>query len=478
MITGFFTKVEIPEVRVGEDIKATIGFYALNPGAYYWATFLIVDSIGLPLVKMLDKARETGQEGGREKTYSLGRMPDRGMVAIGFFLFAHDDAGYDWDWAEYNRWKLGFSTNLTYLGSAYRFISPVTEPPPPPDVKVLKYEILGEKAGGSITFNPPALDYEGHYYKGTVVNLTAVVNPGYVFVKWRGEVDNELSTNLYNTVTMSENRLVKAEFAKVEEPDLKVLDYAILGEKAGGSITFDPPALDYEGHYRKGTVVTLRAVVNPGFRFVKWRGEVDNELSTSLTNTVTMSENRLVKAEFGLVEVEKFYPLEVDITPAAGGYVTTEPPPVDIANYFIDGTVGKFSEGTRVLVTAHPNAGYEFDHWSDEIQGGVSYNPTEWVSESMTEHKAVKAHFRLAEVPPECSIDADCPLGYVCRNGVCVPEDEIPPITCSIDADCPTGYVCQNGVCVPTKPPIPSWLIPALIAGVAVLLLVPAKKGK
>jgi len=28
-------------------------------------------------------------------------------------------------------------------------------------------------------------------------------------------------------------------------------------------------------------------------------------------------------------------------------------------------------------------------------------------------------------VPPECSVDADCPEGYVCVDGVCVPEEEV-----------------------------------------------------
>lgn len=213
---------------------------------------------------------------------------------------------------------------------------------------------------------------------------------------------------------------------EIPEPDLKVLDFEILGERAGGFISFSPPPLDAERHYVKGTIVYLTAIANPGFVFVKWRGEVDEPLSTSLTNTVTMSENRLVKAEFGLAEVEKYWPLEVDIEPKGGGYVTTSPPPIDIENKFTDGTIGKFIEDVRVKVTAYPNAGYEFWKWSDEIQGGVSFNPTEWVSGVMDEHKAVKAHFREIEVVPECTIDADCPIGYVCQNGVCVPEKPPP----------------------------------------------------
>ena len=250
-------------------------------------------------------------------------------------------------------------------------------------------------------------------------------------------------------------------------PDLKVLRQEILGEVDGGYIDFNPPPIDYEGHYVKGTVVGLTAVVNPGFRFVQWRGEVDNPLSTILYNTVTMSENRLVKAEFALAEVDKYWPLEVDIEPEGGGYVTTSPPPSDITNYFTNGTIGTFLEGIRVQVTAHANAGYEFLKWSDEIQCSgfpcVSYNSTEWVSGVMDEHKAVKAHFREVGITPECMIDADCPSGYVCQNGVCVPEE--PP---------PNGEE-------PEKPPEGEgfpWLPVVLIGGGAVVAIVATKPKK
>jgi len=95
--------------------------------------------------------------------------------------------------------------------------------------------------------------------------------------------------------------------------------------------------------------------------------------------------------------------LEIDVTPRGTGYVTTSPAPIDIENHWEDGDRGKFEVGTRVRVTAHPHSGYEFDHWSDEIQGGVSDDNPEWVSDNgyMYDNKAVKAHFREEEVPPE-----------------------------------------------------------------------------
>ncbi len=69
-----------------------------------------------------------------------------------------------------------------------------------------------------------------------------------------------------------------------------------------------------------------------------------------------------------------------------------------------------------------------------------------------------------------CSGDEDCPEGYVCENGRCVPKDPCEGVICPegyICKDgvcvpnpcygvvCPEGYICVNGKCVPVKTPIP-----------------------
>ena len=131
MITGYFTdQMSIPEVPVGADIIATVGYYAVNPGALLWHTWVVIDSPGLGLrtIPAVLDTNETGEIGGRVQTVNLGPMPDK-TVAISFFFFAHDEAGYNWDWNEYDAWLMGGPMNPTYLGSYYITLSPGTPEP-------------------------------------------------------------------------------------------------------------------------------------------------------------------------------------------------------------------------------------------------------------------------------------------------------------------------------------------------------------
>lgn len=44
----------------------------------------------------------------------------------------------------------------------------------------------------------------------------------------------------------------------------------------------------------------------------------------------------------------------------------------------------------------------------------------------------------------ECKVNADCKVGYQCRDGSCVPKPE-----CAQNADCDDASVCIGGVCKP-----------------------------
>src|SRR5574338_921547 len=48
--------------------------------------------------------------------------------------------------------------------------------------------------------------------------------------------------------------------------------------------------------------------------------------------------------------------------------------------------------------------------------------------------------------PNDQCVDANCPLGQVCRNNVCTTVDPCEGVTC------PEGSVCKDGACVSTDP--------------------------
>lgn len=136
----FIAGPAIKPVYVGDWVKATVGYWALNPGAWWWKTVLLALCWNR-VEQALDITREIGQEAGRTKTYLLGdgehgvlKMPDL-TIAITFYLFGHDDANYwfDWDdfWAYFYGWD---SAGLTPLCYATIYLSPrlTGEPPQPP----------------------------------------------------------------------------------------------------------------------------------------------------------------------------------------------------------------------------------------------------------------------------------------------------------------------------------------------------------
>ena len=73
------------------------------------------------------------------------------------------------------------------------------------------------------------------------------------------------------------------------------------------------------------------------------------------------------------------------------------------------------------------------------------------------------------DLPPTCGDSTDCPTGYVCVDGYCVPgcnDTKDCPAgytcvdgsciqTCSTDKDCPKGYICVDGQCVRDPDDVP-----------------------
>jgi agmatine deiminase len=147
----------------------------------------------------------------------------------------------------------------------------------PPPQYTLTTNTVGQ---GGVTLNPPG----GTYDEGTVVTLTAVPAAGWQFDYWSGDLSG--SQNPIN-ITMNADKTVTANFSEVTVPQ-----YTLTVNTVGqGSVTLNPAG----GTYNEGTVVTLTAVPDSGWKFDNWSGDLSG---TQNPDTITMDSNKTVIANF------------------------------------------------------------------------------------------------------------------------------------------------------------------------------------
>ena len=117
---------------------------------------------------------------------------------------------------------------------------------------------------------------------------------------------------------------------------------------AAGTITRTPNSDKYD----QGSVVSLKATPNFGYKFVKWTDGSDNYLSTTNPYPVTMDADKTIKAVFAIVNT---YTFEVTKTGSTWGEVQLTPLPKN----------GRYEEGTQVSMKVVPNPVTNFSYWED-----------------------------------------------------------------------------------------------------------------
>jgi hypothetical protein len=152
-------------------------------------------------------------------------------------------------------------------------------------IPVTTYTLSTSVIGGHGVVSPPS----GTYNQGAVVTLTTTPESGYRAKSWNG-TDNDSSKEATNSVTMNTNRVVSVEF-EIIPGSAYTLNASVLN--GHGTITISPSS----GPYPQGTVVTLSATPESGYKVLSWKG-TDNDTSTSSSNSVTMNANSTVTVEF------------------------------------------------------------------------------------------------------------------------------------------------------------------------------------
>ncbi len=173
------------------------------------------------------------------------------------------------------------------------------------------------------------------------------------------------------------------------------------------------------GNYAYGTPCTVTATAYSGYAFQSWGNGV-----TANPYTFVVLEDVELSAVF-VHEAEMTYTITVSVNDPAMGSATVN-----------GNTTATVTGGTEVTLTATPNPGYHFDHWST----GSTENP---FSFTVTSDVSIMAYFEANPTPQyTITVTANDPaMGSVSGGGT---YDEGSVITLTATPDSGYRFMCWN----------------------------------
>ena len=139
---------------------------------------------------------------------------------------------------------------------------------------------------GNGTVNPTT---GNKYPAGTIVPITATPDTGWQFDSWSGDITG--STNPTN-ITMDTNKSITATFTEIN------ISYHTLKINIIGNGTVNPPT---GNKYLEGTIVTITATPDIGWKFTRWTGDLNLWINPT---TITMNSDKNITAIFTADVVE------------------------------------------------------------------------------------------------------------------------------------------------------------------------------
>ena len=293
-----------------------------------------------------------------------------------------------------------------------------------------EYDAKGTPGGSvSIEYTKPALINAGYeegrattssewsgnvLAEGTTITITANAANDYAFLGWY-EGENKVGSNTTYTYTATTAKNITARFHVPFTQNFDVqteISGQYQNSTTGGTatITYNNTTTDITdqslaiSNMEQGTMVTLNATSEAGYRFVGWFNKSDKLDSSNPIYKYRAEGNRTVHARFARNDVQLVvavmnynteysdfveYPHDNNtVTIANGGNTTT----------VTSSTSAVVNYGTQVTLTASPDNredGYDFIGWyqnNKRISQELTYTFT------ITDHSAISAHF----APKKC----------------------------------------------------------------------------
>ena len=195
------------------------------------------------------------------------------------------------------------------------------------------------------TTNPIPGNYQ--YPLNTVVSITAIPDPSYVFDQWLQD-GVAIGTVSPISIVMDSDKNIVASFKEVVLPPTQ---FAVIISVLGNGTTNPPPGSFIVD---EGSSITIQAIPDQGYTFKEWQ-EASAPLSTENPITLVVTVNRSLVAVFEPIPPPVTYPLSIEAT--SGG--TTAPEP---GTYTVEA-------GKAFTIQAIPYSGWQFDHWEGSISG-------------------------------------------------------------------------------------------------------------
>ncbi|CAN5890453.1 hypothetical protein BH24DEI2_BH24DEI2_09130 [soil metagenome] len=214
--------------------------------------------------------------------------------------------------------------------------------------------VLSEQGKENVSYRQ---GFSASFSTGETVELKAVADDGSRFTGWAGDCTNGAGEPTCQLV-MNADKNVRVTFDRggAESFDLEVT------KMGNGVVTSSPAGIncgtDCRETYATGSVVTLSATSEAGFRFSGWSGACTG---TSIC-TVTMNATQTVAALFEPLPVQS---VTLSVFPLGAGYGTVRSDPAGIAcgSGSDAGCDSSFAPGSPVTLTATAAVGSVFAAW-------------------------------------------------------------------------------------------------------------------
>lgn len=183
----------------------------------------------------------------------------------------------------------------------------------------MTYDLTIEAAAaGTVTVNgaPVSLPFTATYNCNEVVNIDAIPNSCWQLDRWTGDVPAADIRDDPLALTMNQDRTIKPNFRRIRY-DLNIAA-AANGSAMVNGVT---QALPYSASFLCNTVVTVCAVPDVGFQFVRWTGDLPGSVEpTNLTIQLTMDQTRTITPSFESVSgTTSMQMSSVSAVPSAAG---------------------------------------------------------------------------------------------------------------------------------------------------------------